>query len=525
MTQASLGKKITVASVIMMGSVFLSRVIGLFREMAIAAAGGTGAEVDAYLVAFILPDILNHIMASGFLSITFIPIFSACMSTRNPEQGWRIFSIVLNAGGMLLLVFIGISIIFTPELVTLLAPGIQDPEIFEKAVRMTRIVLPAQFFFFCGGLFMAVQFANERFFIPALAPLVYNLFIILGGLVLYPLTGIEGFSWGVLAGAVCGSFLLQMIGARKVGLTWSPALDFSNPEFKKYLVITLPFILGLTMTFSSEFLFKFFGSFLGHGSIAVLNYNMRIMFMLIGFFGQAVGTAAYPYMARFAALNQIDELNRLLNRTLKFLLLVIPFSVLLGLLRFEIVTIIYKRGAFDLEAVIETSRILPYFMIGAFAFTCQTIVTRGYYATQNTWFPAIVNSLAVIAFLPVYYLFTTFFNAPGLALAISLGAIVQTVILYALWNRKSDNRYSRQVYLFFLKTVMLSLIAGVLVYPVTIRLQKIFNDGGFWDAAIICIIAAGLFTLVFGGLGYIFKVKEIFDLSKQVGSRIKKLMA
>ncbi|MCP3883462.1 MAG: murein biosynthesis integral membrane protein MurJ, partial [Sulfitobacter sp.] len=166
MTDTSLFKKVGIASFIMMASVFLSRIIGLLREVTIAFIGGAKGSVDAYQIAFIIPEILNHVVASGFLSITFIPIFAHYLTKNNEEEGWKVFSIIFNTFGLILLIFIIISFIFAPELVAMLAPGIKDPVLFNSAVKMTRIIIPAQFFFFTGGLFMAVQFAKEKFFIP-----------------------------------------------------------------------------------------------------------------------------------------------------------------------------------------------------------------------------------------------------------------------------------------------------------------------------------------------------------------------
>ena len=227
---ASIYKKVGIAAVIMMASVFLSRLFGLFRLMTIAYVGGRSGDVDAYQVAFVIPEILNHIVASGFLSITFIPIFSRYLSKNQEAQGWQVFSIILTCFGSLLLIFIVIAHVFAPDLVALLARGRPDPVFRENVVRMTRIVMPAQFFFFVGGLFMAVQFAKEKFLIPALAPLIYNLGIIAGGLLLGPQFGVEGFSWGVLAGAFIGNFALQWWGARRVGLKFIAVFNFRHPD-------------------------------------------------------------------------------------------------------------------------------------------------------------------------------------------------------------------------------------------------------------------------------------------------------
>ena len=257
---------------------------------------------------------------------------------------------------------------------------------------MTRIILPAQIAFFAGGLLMAVQFARERFFLPALAPLIYNLGIIAGGLLLRPWLGVEGFAWGVLVGAFLGNFAVQVAGARRLGLRFRPAWSWTHPDLKEYVRLTLPLIVGLTMTFSTEFLFRCFGSYLPAGGIAVLNFSLRVMLILVGLFGQAVGTASFPTMARLAAENNLPELNRLLNRTLRYLALLIPVAAMLMVLSREVVRILFQRGRFDPAATTLTAEVLVWFLAGAFAFAAYTVVVRGYYATRNTLVPALFGT-------------------------------------------------------------------------------------------------------------------------------------
>jgi putative peptidoglycan lipid II flippase len=461
--EKSLHQKVGVAALIMMASVFLSRVIGLLREVFIAYAGGARGEVDAYQVAFVLPEILNHVVATGFLSITFIPIFSQYLVNDDEEQGWMIFSLIMTTFGTLLLLLILVACLFAEPLVDLIAPGLRDPAVKDLAVRMTRIVLPAQFFFFAGGLFMAVQFAKEQFLIPALAPLLYNLGIILGGLLLGPWLGIEGFAWGVLAGAFAGNFAVQWIGARHAGMMFTPGFAIFHPVLRRYLFLTLPLILGLTMTFSTEFFFRFFGSYMPSGTVAALNYGLRIMLILVGLFGQAVGIASFPFMSRLVAEGRMEEMNGLMNRTLRYLALVIPFSVLLIVLRHEVVLILFQRGRFDASATALTSHLLPFLLIGAFAFSAQTVVVRGYYAMQNTLFPALFGTAAVLLSVPFYIVGMDRLGAAGVALGVSISALLQVIVLYALWNRRSKNREGREVYGFVAKVTFLSVLLGLML--------------------------------------------------------------
>ena len=521
MTDTSLFKKVGIASFIMMASVFLSRIIGLLREVTIAFAGGAKGSVDAYQIAFIIPEILNHVVASGFLSITFIPIFAHYLAKNNEKEGWKVFSIIFNTFGLVLLIFIIISFIFASELVTMFAPGIKDPILFKSAVKMTRIIIPAQFFFFTGGLFMAVQFAKEKFFIPALAPLVYNIGIIIGGLFLSPWLGMEGFAWGVLAGSFFGNFFIQWIGAKKVNLKFYFIIDLKHPDFKKYILLTIPLMVGLTMTFSTEIFLKFFGSYLGEGSIAALNYALRIMFILVGLFGQAIGVASYPFMAKLADKGDFAQLNDLLNNSFKFLLLVIPFSILFIVLRYEIVEMIFQRGKFDINATMLTSGILPFLMAGTFAFAAQTVVARGFYACNNTLLPAIFSTISVLASIPLFFFFMKILQARGVGLALSLSAIIQTIVLFEIWNFKTKNTGRKEVYKFFTKISFLSILIGILLWRITLFFQGIIDNTTFFGALSISLLTGICFLILISGSCFIFKIKELSLLFQKIKTKFR----
>jgi len=517
----SLSKKVGIASLIMMASVFLSRVVGLFREMVIADIGGAGAAVDAYQVAFVIPEILNHVVASGFMSVTFIPIFSRYLADNREDDGWMVFSVILNCFGCFLVALIIVAVALTPQLIALIAPGLKNPDTIANAVRMTRIILPAQLFFFIGGLLMAVQFSKEKFFIPALAPLLYNLGIISGGVILGPWIGIEGFAWGVLIGAFSGNLVVQLFGVRQTGLKYFFNIDLGHPALKKYVFLTLPLMIGLTMTFSTEFFFRLFGSYLPQGSIAVLNYGLRIMLILVGLFGQAVGTASYPFLARLVAENKLNEMNRLLNHTLRFLAMVIPFSVLLMVLRSEVVRIIFQRGKFDATATALTAEVLMYLLIGTFAFAAYTVVVRGYFASQNTLFPALYGTTVVIVSIPLYLLGMNLLGVRGVALAVSMSGIFQVTVLYALWNKRSNNTGGRGVYAFYGKVMVFAAVLGIFLVWFKSRAFFWIDSSTVFGSLTVSLLTGAVFLVILLAAGYGLKIREVTELVNRVVNKLK----
>jgi putative peptidoglycan lipid II flippase len=518
----SIQKRVGVASIIMMSSILLSRFIGLGREMVIAFNGGASGAVDAYQLSFVIPEVLNHIVASGFLSVTFIPIFSTYLARDNEAEGWRVFSIIFSVAGAALLLFILVSVIFAPKFVDLIAQGRPDADFKRQVVRMTRIIIPGQFFFFTGGLLMAVQFAKEKFAIPALAPIFYNFGIIFCGIFMSPQLGMEGFSWGVLLGAFVGNFALQWWGARRVGMTFQPLFNLTHPDLKRYIILTVPLMAGLTMMFSMEIFIRFFGAYLEPGSVAGLNYSRTILLIPVGLFGQAVGVASYPFMARLLAENKLQEMNDLLNSALRYLALVIPVSVLFMVTRYEIVQILFERGRFDSAATTMTAYILVFLLPGAFALSAYTIVVRGYYASQNTWFPAIFGTIAVLLSLPIYWYGMQMMGAGGIGMAISLSSIIQVGTLYVLWNHRTRNIGSRKVYLFYLQMIILSGIIGVgLEYLRHFRLGHIDTTTNMGSLLMIVIIGT-VFVITLYSSGRLLGITEIDDLSRRLVKKIRR---
>ncbi|MCX6905589.1 MAG: murein biosynthesis integral membrane protein MurJ [Verrucomicrobia bacterium] len=434
---SSITRSVTVASAIMMTSVLLSRILGIVREMVLASYGGTRSEMDAYVASFLLPEIVNHLLAGGFMSVTFIPIFQRHLAQNRRDLAWKAFSNLITTGSLVIAVLTGLCLVFTENILGLMGRHITDPHQLALTARMTRIILPAQIFFYWGALLLAVQYAEKRFFIPALAPLIYNAGIILGGVVLSPFVGIEGFAWGVLGGSFLGNFVVQALGARASGLAFRWRCDWRDPDLRNYVLVTVPLVAGLGMQFSTEVFFRYFGSFLGPGGLASLNYALRTMMALVAVFGQAFGVAAFPFLSQYVAEKRYREMNSLLFSMIsKVAVIMIPFSLLMMVLSRETVALIFQRGRFTEASTLATAPVLIMYCLGAFGLAATNMVSRGFYAVQNTVLPMVVSSLAALASLPLYWFFMQQSGAPGIALVGSLGMIGQFVVLMWLWTKR-----------------------------------------------------------------------------------------
>jgi len=232
--------------------------------------------------------------------------------------------------------------------------------------------------------------------------------------------------------------------------------------------------------------------------------------------------ASFPFMARLVAENRLQEMNRLLNRTMRYLALVMPVSALMMVLRHELVRILFQRGRFGADAAALTSEVLLYMLPAAFALSAYTVVVRGYHAMQNTLFPAVFGSIAVALSLPLYWFGTTRLGAGGTAAAVSLSAILQVAMLYWLWNRRSNNRCSSEVYWFYGKMGCFSILMGLLLEFVrTALIEAALPGDGFWDSVWTGLAIGAVFTGIMAAAGIIFRVREVRELGEMVIGRIR----
>jgi len=226
-------------------------------------------------------------------------------------------------------------------------------------------------------------------------------------------------------------------------------------------------------------------------------------------------------MARLVAEKKMDEMNRLLNSTLRYLALVIPFSVLIIVLRSEVVRLLFQRGRFDAGATAMTADVLIYFMIGAFAFAAYTVVIRGYFASQNTIFPAIYGSVAVLLSIPLYMAGMNLLGARGIALAVSLSGIFQVSVLYALWNHRSHNPESRGVYIFYLKMLLLAAVMGIILEWFKAAAFSGLDSTTIFGSLLVCILTGAIFSVLLLSAGYGLKILEITSLVDRIASKMK----
>src|SRR3989337_1721125 len=306
----SLYRRMGTAAAIVAGGVLASRILGLVRQIVFAWLLGAGATGDEYFVAFLSPDLLNYLLAGAYMAITLIPLLTRRLAAGDEADARRVFWAVARplSLGITLLVIVAMPLV--EPVLRLVEPGFTDDQVAEAA-RLTRIVLPAQVFFVLGQLLTAWQFARERFVIPTLGPIVYNLAIIAGGLI----GGVgrtdpsaDGFAWGALAGAFFGIFALPAWGAWRGSLRLPGERIRRHPAVRRYFALAVPLMLGQSLVVLDEQLGRTFGSLHADGGISWLTFGRQTMLVPVGVIAQAAGVAAYPFLARLAAEGKHAEL-------------------------------------------------------------------------------------------------------------------------------------------------------------------------------------------------------------------------
>jgi putative peptidoglycan lipid II flippase len=440
----SRARTIGIASAIWGGSIFISRIIGLVREQVIGRTLGASRQADLYFASFTLPDFLNYLLAAGALSIVFIPIFLKYLERGEGERGWEAFSVIANFVLVVGSVGIALLMVFARPLANVVAPGFTNPDDVDTLVRLIRIILPAQIFLVIGGLLSATLQAQDRHFLPAMAPLVYSAGIIVGGLVgaNYGGLGADGFAWGVLGGSALGPFALPLYGCIKARMRWYPILSLRNSDLRHYLWLSFPIMIGFSIVVVDEWIIKNQASYLAEGALSYLQYGRTLMKVPIGVFGMAAGVAVYPTISRMVAAGTVVEAYGVLCRAVR-LMLVATFAaqVCMTLVGFEAAYLIWGLfgSRFSVADAQATGTILMYLCLGLGGWAAQTVISRGFYALGRTWLPTIVGTIIAFVMVPFYVVLRQNYGAIGLAIASSAAILVYVLLLGWLQYRRFEH--------------------------------------------------------------------------------------
>ena len=474
-----------------MTAVMLSRVIGYMREAYIAYAFGAGPATDAYVAGFTIPDWLNYLVAGGTASITFVSIYTRFVAEKKEAEAEKTFSVIITVMTAVLGVGILLAEIFTPQISRQLFPKF-SPEQMQLCVHLTRILLPAQLFFYVGGVVSAVLLSRRLFLFPAFAPLLYNAAIIGGGVLLSRRLGIASLAYGAVAGSFLGPFLINAIGAARIGTGYRISFDLRNSAFREWVRLSIPLMLGVSLVTADDWILRYFASG-AVGDITRLNYAKKLFAVPIAVLGQATSQASLPFFAKLFGEKRLrefaDTVNGSIYRIVAASLLAVSFMIAASL---PLVDLVYRRGRFTFSDSQETALYFFWFSLSLCFWAAQGLYSRAFYAAGNTVVPMVATSLITLASIPIYSALFRHFSTVGLAMASDIGIVANTLALAFLLHRRQLVQVSGLHWREIGKAGITAAAAGGLSYEVA-RLVLV-NNSRTAD-----LKALGLITITWAG--------------------------
>ncbi|HEX2035604.1 MAG TPA: murein biosynthesis integral membrane protein MurJ [Chloroflexota bacterium] len=429
------GSRIAKAATVLLGGFVASRLAGLVRDMVILAQFGTSGDLDLYYTAFRIPDIIFNLVAGGALGSAIVPIFAQYRAGGSPGALTRLASVLFNVIAVAAVLAAILGVIFTPVLVPFLGPGF-DPAQQDRLAMLVRILLLQPIFLGVGEVLTRYLNVHQHFVYPALAPTLYNLGIIAGAIFLGPSFGTIGLSVGVVAGAII-YLLVQLPTAHARGFRWLPSLDVHEPGLRQIVPLMVPRLIDRGAVQLGFLMTTRLASFLPEGRFVALNVAWTLMMLPLGTFAMSAASAAFPTLADQAARGEREVMAATIRRTLSSILfLMVPAALGLIVVGMPLVQTLYERAEFTSQSSALTATALACFALGLPAHGGIEILTRSFYALQDTRTPVTLSVLAMCANVLLATILVGPLGHIGIALALSVSTTVEAFALLIVLRRR-----------------------------------------------------------------------------------------
>ena len=520
----------TKATSIVSLAVLCSRVLGLIREQVFAGLFGAGRNLDAFLMAFRLPNMLRDLFAEGALSTAFITTFSQKIATEGDESAWRLANKVATLTAIFMSAVTLLGIVFAPQLVAVMTWWSWSPEKTELTILLTRIMWPFILLVSLAALAMGMLNAKNVFGAPAMASSFFNLGSIIGGVAFgwwldphFGARSLIGLAIGTLIGGLW-QLTAQFPSLRRVGFKFNPDFKWRDSGVRAILVLMGPAVIAASAVQVNVLINSGFAARLGDGPVSWLNIAFRLMQLPLGIFGVAVATVTLPLVSRSAAVGNTNEFRGALAHAMRLvMLLTIPSAIGLIILAQPIIAVIYQHGRFTAAATTQTAAALQFYAIGLAGYAGVKVLAPSFYAINKRNLPMIVSlvSIAVNFGLNWFLTLRLGLGHRGLALSTSFVAVTNFLLLYAMMRRHTGRLETGMM----LATLGKIALAGAVLAAVCLAAQQfIFPPaihGSGWrlilDVALTIVVGAGAFF----GTAYLLRVAEVQDVVTMVRRRLK----
>ncbi len=488
----SIGRVLANASLILTIAALASRLLGWVRLLVIGSQFGASRDLDAYFAAFRIPDAIFQLVVAGALSAALIPVFSSYRAREHEREAWRLASSVINLVLIALAVFSLVMALLAPWVVPIIAPGFDAPTT-ELTIRLTRLMLLSPVFVGMGAVVSGLLNSYGRFGVPAVAPLVYNLAIIAAAVVLAPTLGVEGLAIGVVAGSVL-HLAIQLPQLRKVGRHYDLTIGLGHPGVRKVAWLMGPRLLGLAAGQVNFVASTILASNLGVGAVTAYNYAFQLSQIPVGVLGVSVAVALFPTFSRDAALGRIADIRRQLSTSVRILLfLAAPLTAAMIVLARPIAAVFFQYGLFSNAAAERTAGALVFFSIGLSGHIVVHVLTRAFYAMQDTRIPVLWAIIAVAINVPLMTILSGPMGVEGLALALSISATLEVIGLALALRRRIESIDEETILRSALRSGAAALVAGIVMFAGLTAAQAWFAEllaNGLGRVAVLAILVA-----------------------------------
>ncbi|MBI5466552.1 MAG: murein biosynthesis integral membrane protein MurJ [Candidatus Kerfeldbacteria bacterium] len=494
----------------------LSRSLGVLRDRLLASTFGAGNTLDAYYAAFKIPDFIFNIFVLGAVAAAFIPIYIRVRGTYGQAQAWHLGRTILNLITIVLAVCAALGALWAPELMPIIAPGF-DASRQELAITLTRVMLVSLMFFGASNVVGSVLQAEQRFLSYSLAPVVYNLGIILGLYTFVPWLGPEGLAWGVVLGSLL-HLLIQLPAVWRTGFRWRPQLDLKQKAVTEVLKLLGPRTIGLAASSLEQVIMAGFASTLAAGSVAAFTLAVNLQSFPISVFGVSLAVAVFPLFSQaFSANNHEDFISHFKDSVRRILFFVLPLSVLFLVLRAHLVRLVLGSGEFDWTATIRTAQVLGFLSLAMVADSLVPLLARAFYALRDTKTPALVAVATVFTNL-VLLIITHPFGLAGIGLSYVVSRALNLALLVTLLGRRLKGLGADYILSGAARMLIASLMAGGAAYGTLQVLAPYVNLHTF-----IGVLTHGGAASLIGGGGYLilsfwWRLPEINFISRWLKS-------
>jgi putative peptidoglycan lipid II flippase len=512
-----------------------SRVLGLAREAVLAHLFGASAAMDAYNVAFRIPNLVRDLFAEGAMSAAFVPTFTKSLTTSGKEPAWRLGNHVVNALIVVTGLLVLLGIVFAEPLVLAFTAErfSQDPGQIQLTVQLARIMLPALTFIAIAAAFMGMLNSLHHYFIPALSPAMFNVVTIICAFALVPvmpLFGLEpivAIAIGTLLGGVA-QLALQWPTLHREGFAYRPRIDWQDEGLRRILVLMGPGTVGLAATQVNVFVNTLLATGAGESSVSWLNYAFRLMYLPIGLFGVSVATATLPAVARQHTVEDQQSVRTTIANGLSLMLMLnVPATVGLVVLAVPIIQLIYERGAFTSVDTLATAAALEFYAIGLLAYSVVRIVSPVFYALGRSRTPVIVSMITVLVNAGLNVMLVRAMGYRGLALGTSIAALFNAVTLLVLLRRHLGGLDEGRIIGAFARIMLASGVMGVAAYGASFVLEAQLPGRSLALQILRLAATIGISVVVLGAASWLLRIREFNDglavVTRRIGPPMRRI--